>query len=211
MSWYYAGPEAKPVGPISVEELQNRRANGLVTSETYVIEQPGPEGSVPAWKRYREVFPSMAASPFPSSPEFPPVPPPPPSTAHPLFPSAAHAPISRPAVPPPIIEPHAAPHGHYPHRPTNKTCAWGFGLGIAAFVLSFACGFGLLIGLPALIVCILGFVHVQQNPAQSGRGLATAGAVLACMAMLISLIFLAFALPAAFKSYSQSTLQQNSE
>ena len=41
MPWYYAGPEAKPVGPLSVEELHARHLSGAVTAETYVIEHTG--------------------------------------------------------------------------------------------------------------------------------------------------------------------------
>ena len=218
MSWYYAGPEAKPVGPLTLEELQARRAGGMVTSETYVIEQPGPEGSTPAWKRYREIFPGMSVPlPPPPPPGFPSVPSP--AAPHPLFPSAPHAPSIQPTYVPPVqplspspyIEPHAAPHGHYPTRPTNKACAWGFGLGIASFLFCFACGAGLILGVPALIICLLGLAQVLQRPTQSGRGMAVAGAILACIAMLISVVVLIFAIPAMIKSYNQTTTQQSSE
>jgi hypothetical protein len=37
MPWYYVGPDAKPVGPLSLEELQSRRLSGALSPETYVI------------------------------------------------------------------------------------------------------------------------------------------------------------------------------
>jgi hypothetical protein len=195
MPWYYAGPEAKPVGPLTLEEIYARRMSGAITPETYIIEQPAADGVTPAWRRFREILPAF-----------------PPPPAHPLFPSAAQVPLARPLpIPPPVIEPHAAPHGHYSVRPTNKACAWGFGLGILSFVLCFACGLGLLVALPALVVCILGFAEVQHRGDQSGRGMAAAGAVLAAVAIIISIIFLAFAIPAMIRNNSQADTQQSSD
>ena len=210
MPWYYAGPEAKPVGPLTLEEIYARRLSGAITPETYVIEQPATGGSAPAWRRFREIFPATVSSGVASAGPIPPVPPLP--EAHPLFPSAAQIPTPQPLpIPPPVIEPHAAPHGHYSVLPTNKTCAWGFGLGILSFVLCFACGLGLLVALPALIICILGFIQVQHRGDQSGRGLAAAGAVLAGIAIILSIIFLAFAIPAMIRSNSQADTQQSAD
>jgi hypothetical protein len=211
MSWYYAGPEAKPVGPVSLEEIHARRLSGLITPETYIIEQNGQPGVTPTWRRYREIFPESAAMP-PSLPPIPPalphsaIPPAPPAMPiNPLFPSAPHAP--HPVYVPPTV-PQAAPHGHYPARRTNACCAWGFGLGIASFIL---CGSGLILGLPALVICILGFAQVQQRPEQSGRGLAVAGGVLALLAILLSIVVLSYAIPAAIKEREAQAAQQNSE
>jgi hypothetical protein len=208
MPWYYAGPEAKPVGPVSLEEIHARRLSGLITPETYVIDQNGLPGVTPTWRRYREVFSESSAVP-PALPPLPPTlpisspPPAPPVNA--LFPSAPHAP--HPVYVPPAT-PAAAPHGHYPVRRTNACCAWGFGLGIASFIL---CGSGLFLGLPALVICILGFAQVQQRPDQSGRGLAVAGGVLALLAIVLSVILLSYAIPAAIKEREQAAAQQNSE
>jgi hypothetical protein len=204
MPWYYAGPEAKPVGPVSLEEIHARRLSGLITPETYVIEQNGLPGVTPSWRRYRETFPESSATP-PLLPPLPPPSAPPVLSANPLFPSAPHAP--HPVYVPPAT-PAAAPHGHYPARPTNACCAWGFGLGIASFIL---CGSGLILGLPALVISILGFAQVQQRRDQSGRGLAVAGGVLALLAILLSIIMLSCAIPAAIKEREQAAAQQNSE
>jgi hypothetical protein len=195
MPWYYAGSEAKPVGPISLEELHAARSNGAITPETYVLEHSGQPGGAGAWHRYREVFP--ASLPLPPVPMTQPVPAPVP---HPLFPSATGT--------APVFQ-HAAPHGHYPIRRTNALCAWGFGLGVAGFILSITCT-GILLAIPALIMCVLGFTQVQRRPDQSGRGLAVAGFVLAVLGTLISLGILAWFLPAAIKQ-EQAAMLQNAQ
>jgi hypothetical protein len=232
MSWYYAGPEAKPVGPVSVEELHNLRVSGTVSGDTYILEHTGQPGATLAWKRYHEVFPtSLSPAPLPQSlPPIqppPPVPPPaapPPVTApapatHPLFPSAGPAvpptvyppyavPPAAPSaqaippyVPPPAIPPPAPVPGlrtdpHYAVRPTNSWCAWGFGLGLVGFFLSFVCGIGLLPALLAILLCIVGLVQLQHRHDQAGHGLAVMGLVLSGIALLISLIFvLTFSIP----------------
>ncbi len=56
MPWYYAGPEAKPVGPVTLEELQALRARGTVAPETYVIEEKGQGMAGLAWKRYHSAI-----------------------------------------------------------------------------------------------------------------------------------------------------------
>jgi hypothetical protein len=104
----------------------------------------------------------------------------------------------------------AGPHGYFPVRRTNSWCAWGFGLGIAGFILTFACGLGLLIAAPALLICILGFVQVQRHPDQSGRGLAVAGGILSALALLISIGFLAYAVPVMIKNHSWTVTEQSS-
>jgi hypothetical protein len=230
MPWYYAGPEEKPVGPVSTDELHARRRNGLLGSQTYIIEWNEEVGAVDGWKFYSEVFPVVPAmAPLPPPPP-PPVsgpagphgpppapglsaaphahyPPPSPgaSQPHPLFPSAGHAPVPAAAT-----FPHpASPHGHYPARRTNSWCAWGFGLGITGFVLSFAC-IGILIAVPALFVSLIGFAKVQSHREQSGRGLAVAGAVLSLLAIVISLGLGAWLLPPILKNHEWSVTEQSS-
>jgi hypothetical protein len=221
MSWYYAGPEAKPIGPVSPEELHARRRSGLILPETYVIERTEETGAVGAWKHYRDVFPESFALPAvpPPAPTVPTVPPPPSpvsppppvapiplAQAHPLFPSAG--PVA--AQLPPPFHPVAAPHAHYPVRRTNPWCAWGFGLGIAGFVFAFACGLGLLIAVPALVMCILGLVQVQRHPEQAGRGLAIAGGVFSVLALMIALGFLAYSIPYIIKNQQWTVTEQSS-
>jgi len=210
MPWYYAGPEAKPVGPVTLEELQARRLSGAITPETYVIEHAGTPGAPGAWRRYREIFPATSPDltslpPLPGA-AVPPAPHGPPPQAHPLFPSTGHA----PAIHVPAFTPAAAPHAHYPVRKTNAWCAWGFGLGIAGFFFSFACGTGLLLAAPALLICILGFSQVHKHPDQGGRGLAAAGAILSGLALLISIGFLAYAVPLMIKNHEWTVTEQSS-
>jgi hypothetical protein len=188
MPWYYAGPEAKPVGPISVEELHARHVGGIVKAETYVIEHGDKPVENWSWKHYREVFPTNLP-PVPLLPAIPPAPPAAPP--HPLFPSATPA-----ATHHPVFPPGARPDPYYHVKPTNGWCAWGFGLGLAGFFLAFACGIGLLLALPSLILCIVGLVQVHKNREQAGQGLAVAGLILSGLALLISLIFiLSLAIP----------------
>ena len=176
MPWYYAGPEAKPVGPISVEELHACRLRGTVKPETYVIEQTGKPAENLAWKPYQDIFPSS-----PSLPPLPPLAPPshlapppaPPAVQpHPLFPSAAPV-----ATQHPVFPPGARPDPYYNVKPTNGWCAWGFGLVLAGFFFSFACGMGLLLALPSLLLCIVGLVQVHKHREEAGQGLAIAGFV----------------------------------
>jgi hypothetical protein len=182
MSWYYAGSEARPVGPVSVEELHACRACGTVTPGTYVIEHTGQPGESLAWKRYQDVFPSETVLP-----PLPPVPPPPvpfappPVPAHPLFPSAAPPPVG-----PSTFPAAARPDPYYAARPSNSYCAWGFGLGLASpFLAIMTCGFGGLLAFPALLLSVVGLIQVHRNRAQEGQGLAIAGLFLSMLALLI--------------------------
>lgn len=207
MPWYYAGPEAKPVGPVSLEELHARRVSGVISPETYVIEHTGQPSENWAWKHYREIFPSSPT--LPPVPSVPPVfpgpatPPPQPAVQpHPLFPSAApvgHSPF--PAA--------ARPDPYYKEKRTNGWCAWGFGLGLASFILLLpTCGLAVLLALPALIVCIVGMIQVNQHRDQAGQGMAIAGLILSGLALILSLVLLAWALPAVIKKYEFSITEQ---
>lgn len=199
MPWYYAGPGAKPLGPVTLDELQALRAGGSISPETYVLEfTDGPKESL-AWKRYQEYFPP---TPFSALPPLPPVPGtapamPPPAPAspqpHPLFPSAAAPPRAQPPAFPP-----GAPHDSYAHvRPNNVWCLWGFFLGVAGILLSLVCGVGLIPAIISLPLCIVGIAQAHKHrERQAGQGLAIAGLVLSTVAVIISLIFiLSLALP----------------
>lgn len=209
MPWYYAGPEAKPVGPVSLEELQARRLSGVISPETYVIEHTGQPNEPRAWKRYGEVFPSFPAN----LPAIPPVPaaavapsPQPPVQPHPLFPSAAPVPAGLSFSP---LAPHPDPY-YDAARKTNPWCAWGFGLALAGFVFSFACGAGLLLALPALFLCIMGLAQLPKHPNQSGRGMAIAGLILSALALLVSLILFATLAVPYIKAHEQTATEQSS-
>jgi hypothetical protein len=189
MPWYYAGPEAKPVGPISVEELHACRVRGTISPETYVIEQKGQTGEPMAWKRYQEVFPANPGlPPIPTLPPLPVTPPPAPPApqAHPLFPSAAPVPTQHPAFPP---SPRPDPY-YQKIRPTNAWCAWGYWLGLASFFFAFACGLGVFTAPIAFVLCIVGLAQVHQHREQAGQYQAIWGLILSCIALLIAVIII---------------------
>lgn len=209
MPWYYAGPEAKPVGPVTLDELHACRVNGAVTPDTYVIEQTGQPVENWSWRRYKDVFPS--------TPSLPPIPPPavvpvlpaasaPPAVQpHPLFPSAAPSPTQHPAFPSA-----ARPDPYYNVKPTNGWCAWGFGFGLAAIFFSLVCGIGLLPALLSFFLCIVGLGQVHKHREQAGQGLALAGLVLSTVALIISLIVIIFADLPMIKAHGLTVTEQTS-
>jgi hypothetical protein len=222
MPWYYAGPEAKPVGPVTLDELHACRVRGIVRPETYVIEHTGQPVESLTWKRYQDIFPSSpglpplpALSPPPAvapaiQPQFIPpqaIPPqvisPRVNPPHPLFPSAAPSPTGHSVFPPT-----ARPDPYYNVKPTNGLCAWGFGLALAAFFFAFiTCGIGGILALPSLLLCIVGLAQVQKNREQSGQGLAIAGLVLSGLALLVSLIIIV-SLARNFKMHDFTVTEQ---
>ena len=219
MPWYYAGPEAKPVGPVTLDELHACRVRGIVSPETYIIEHTGQPSENWAWKHYQDIFPSSPSlpplPPLSPAPAIPPqaippqaIPPqvisPRANSPHPLFPSAAPVATRHPAFPS-----DARPDPYYKIKPTNSWCAWGFGLGLAGFFFSFACGIGLFLALPSLLLCIVGLVQVQKNREQAGQGLAIAGLILSGVALLIASIFIvSFAMK--FKMHDFTVTEQTS-
>ena len=195
MPWYYAGPEGKPVGPVSAEQLHALRAAGTIAPETFVIEHTGAANI--AWKRYGELFPATPVLPPipPASPAPAPVPAPAaipgaaPPAPHPLFPSAAAVPTAHPLFP---SAGQPGLHASYPpFRPTNGWCAWGFGLSLVGFCFAFVCGIGLIPALISVILCIVGLVQVSKNREQSGQGLAIGGLIFSGIGLLIAIIFIA--------------------
>ena len=205
MPWYYAGPEAKPVGPFTLEELQALRAKGTVAQETYVIEQTAQSVGALAWKRYQDVFPAMAA--------LPPVPPPAPVAtppvfapqpqAHPLFPSGT--PVTTHA---PVFPPGARPDPYYQGKATNSWCVWGFWLGLIAFFLAFACGVGLVPALIAIPLCIIGLVGVVRHPGQKGKGYAISGLALSLVALLVVFLWAAYWAMPFLKAHGLTVTEQ---
>jgi hypothetical protein len=194
MPWYYAGPGAKPLGPVTLDELQALQANGAISPDTYVLEYTeGPKESL-AWKRYRDSFPAFALPPLPPVPGVPsavPLPAPAIPQPHPLFPSAAAVPGPQPSA-----YPTGSPHDPYSHvRRNNIWCLWGFFLGLAGILLSIAC-VGLIPALISLPLCVVGLVQVHRHREQAGQGLAIAGLVLSSVAAVISLLLiLSLAMP----------------
>ena len=193
MPWYYAGPEAKPVGPLSVEELHACRVRGTISPETYVLEQKGQPGEVIAWKRYQEFFPaSPSLPPIPTLPPLPVTPPPPPAPVpqatapHPLFPSAAPVPTQHPVFP---ATPRPDPY-YSNTLPTNGWCTWGFWLGLASFVLALACGVGMFMAPIAIVLCIVGLAQVHSRREQGGQKRAIWGLILSFVALVLAAIII---------------------
>jgi hypothetical protein len=224
MPWYYAGPEAKPVGPVTLDELRAARANGVISPETYVIEHTGQSVENLAWRKYKDVFPASPLPPVPSSilpavpppaiaapsaPPAPPVPPVPPvypvAQSHPLFPSAGAVPHQTPVFPP-----GARPDPYYTNnKGTNGWCGWGFGLGLLGFFLCFAC-VGLIPSLIALPLCLVGLFQVHKNRAQAGQGLAIAGLILSVAAIIVSLTMIIWLSVPIFRAHGLTVTEQTS-
>jgi GYF domain 2 len=68
MNYYYAGPDEKPVGPYTLNELRELRYQGKLNDDSFVIEEGGTQ-----WKRFSE----MLAPPIPQDAVGTPTPPPP--------------------------------------------------------------------------------------------------------------------------------------
>jgi hypothetical protein len=207
MPWYYAGPEAKPVGPVSAEQLQALCASGTITPETFVIEHTGPGAANLAWKRYREAFPptpdpASAPAPHPILPPAPVQNPSQPGPANPLFPSAV------PAQPGPVPYP-ASPAAYPPMRPTNIWCAWGFALALIGFCSACVC-LGIIPAGISVILCIVGLAQVQRNREQGGQGLAIAGLIFSGVALIISILIIASFVPSILKAHGLTVTEQTS-
>jgi len=204
MPWYYVGPDAKPVGPLSLEELQSRRANGALSPETYIIEAP--IGGTPKdWRRYREIFPNSAA--FPLLPALPPVPTslPPPISPHPLFPSAVPA-SAAPSPGGPVftgVHPSTYNPPYHPPSKTNAWCAWGFGLSLAGLLCAFLAPFG-------LVASVVGLVQVHKHRDQQGRGLAITGLLVSVMLLALVVAIGAALAFSSLRTSVQMTTEQTS-
>jgi hypothetical protein len=203
MSWYYVGPDAKPVGPISLDELQARRADGAIAPETYVIEAPA--GSAPKeWRRYREVFPPLSALP----PRPTAVPPPAPTMGipHPLFPSV---PPATPSPGGPVFTGAHPSTYRLPPPKNNPWCVWAFGLGVASLPC-LLCGVGVLLAPAALICSIIALVQVGHHREQHGRGLALAGLITSLVALVIAAAIGIAMLSSSWHSVVSMTTEQTS-
>ena len=187
MSWYYAGPAGKPVGPVIRGELQAKRAEGSIAPETYILENTGQAGAALAWKRYREVFPDLA---------LPPIAPVPTQPAHPLFPSAS-LPHRVPASP-----------ASDEHR-TNPWCLWGMILGVGSLPMFALCGLGILVAPIAFVVCLIGIIQVQGRRNETGWGLGAIGIIFSGLGMLLTLVLLIWLVPLASKYQEQTTTEQS--
>ncbi len=219
MPWYYAGPEAKPVGPVSLEELHARRISGAILPETYIIEDTGQPDPARAWKRYRDVFPANPGlPPIPSAVSALPVPPqpmallPPPTppvpgvtpAAHPLFPSAGgpgHHPVF------------TTPHGPDPYYSTQKPhswCAWSLGLGIASPFLIPFCLLGTMMALVSIFMGVGGMAQLHGHKGQPGRAYAVTGILVSLVTLIITLVVVTAIAWPVIKAHEQTTTEQTS-
>jgi hypothetical protein len=204
MPWYYAGPEAKPVGPVSGEQLQGLLASGTITPETFVIEHTGPGAANLAWRRYREIFPPAAAlPPIPPSAPAPNPSAPAAATTHPLFPSAGAGQPGHPT--------HVPPAHPYPYaiRPTNSWCAWGFALSLVGLCTALFC-IGVVPAMIAAVLCIIGLVQVNKHHEQGGMGLAVTGLIFSGIAVLIFAILVCVFGPSIVKGHGLTVTEQTS-
>jgi hypothetical protein len=179
MPWYYAGPDAKPVGPVSFDQLHALRAAGSLTADTFVIEHTGTAGAPLVWKRYAEAFPIPPAVPTAAIPPAPAAIPPATPAPHPLFPSAT-----------------PAGYASTPPAPANKSsngwCVWGFVLSLLSCLLALVCGIGLLPALISAVLCAIGLVQVMRNREQGGQGLAICGLIFSFLAIITAVLFIIF-------------------
>jgi hypothetical protein len=212
MPWYYAGSEAKPVGPVTLDELHAKRVSGVISPETYIIEQTGQPDPSWTWKRYREIFPTSPSLPpiptIPASPEAQAQP-----TAatsapvNPLFPSAAAGPATPSPFPAAQLQ---RPDPYYATKETNSSCSWGFGLGLASpFLLPF-CGLGVLLAFASIFLSIRGMLQLRHHREQSGHGLAIAGFLFSGLTLIVTLLALALLVPNAVTFHEQTTTEQTS-
>jgi hypothetical protein len=224
MPWYYAGPEAKPVGPVSLEELQARRISGVILPETYIIEDTGQPDPSRTWKRYRDVFPTASASlpPVPPTvsyvPPTPPAvpsaavnPPPPPiapptpaAAAHPLFPSAG-----APGHHPVFTTPHG-PDPYYTSQKVHSWCVWSLLLGVASPFLIPFCLLGTIMALVSIVMGVGGLIKLQSHRDQSGRPHAIAGILVSLLTLVITVVLLGAIAWPVIKAHEQITTEQTS-
>jgi hypothetical protein len=110
----------------------------------------------------------------------------------------------------PVFPPGTRPDPYYNVKPTNGWCAWGFGLGLAGFFFSFACGIGVFPALLAFPLCIVGLAQVHKHREQAGQGLAVAGLILSGMALIISVIFIVSMAMPIMKAHGLTVTEQTS-
>jgi hypothetical protein len=78
-----------------------------------------------------------------------------------------------------------------PARDDNPRALWAFLLGIVSLPLTALCGFGLALGIPAVV---LGWQASKQH---RGRGLAVAGIVLGALSVVVGGVWLVLVLTGA--------------
>jgi hypothetical protein len=206
MPWYYAGPEAKPVGPLSLDELHARRQQGAIKPETYVIEQTSGPIDALTWKKYQDIFPASTST-LPPVPPVPGafVPPPAPPQPHPLFPSAT------PGATPHLTHPAASrPDPYYNVKRTNGWCIAGCVFGAIAFFFAFLCGIGFFPALIGIVLCFVGLMQVHKRPEQAGQGWAIAGLILSIIALLIAIVMFVYLGLPMLKAHGLTVTEQTS-
>ncbi len=213
-SWYYADSENKPVGPLTAEAIHQKRAQGLISFDTYLIDDPGTPGK--AWRLYRDCFPEHVLPPTPAvSPEkmaadtaaadksfFPE------NTANPQIGVAQFRTLPRgtglpTAAVDPKIEPANDTFSTSPNFPvysspalseaaippeTNSCALFGFLLTLTSlFTLPF-CGIGVLLAPFSFIVSCIGVMQLRSPSTRTtGMALAMTGTVLSAIVLMFGL------------------------
>lgn len=107
------------------------------------------------------------------------------------------APQQQPPIPPPPSGQGygQGPQGYQPYTggtPTNGVATWSLVLGIASIVLFWSFGFGILLGIVAIILGVMGGNKAQQLPGNLHAGRAKAGLVTGILGCIGGVLFFAF-------------------
>ena len=113
------------------------------------------------------------------------------------------APQQQAQVPPPPGQGDGQGYGPQDYRPygggpqTNGLATWSLGLGIASIVLFWAFGFGVLVGIVAVILGVMGLNKAKDIPGGLNAGQARAGLIMGVLGAIGGILFVVFLLVAA--------------
>lgn len=117
------------------------------------------------------------------------------------------------APPPPGAQPYGhGPQGYQPYtggQEGNSIATWSLGLGIASIVLCWAFGFGILLGILAIIFGIVGNNKARQLPGRTNEGKAKAGLITGILGTIGGALFLVFLVAIADDVVDEMERQQD--